>query len=67
MPLAEAASVFEDLSLGRASRGRFLLGGCGALRLHLAAVEANGPSRPQVGHARQATLYVVGNVRALHL
>jgi len=37
----EAAGVFEDLGLGPAFRGRFLLGGCRALCLHLAAVEAH--------------------------
>jgi hypothetical protein len=34
-----AGVLVEDLPLGRALRGRFLLGRCGALRLHLAAIE----------------------------
>ena len=38
----ETAGIFEDLGLSRALRGRFLLGGCRALCLHLAAVEAHG-------------------------
>jgi putative SOS response-associated peptidase YedK len=39
----ETARVFEDLSLSSAPCSRCLLGGCGALRLHLAAVEPHGP------------------------
>jgi hypothetical protein len=38
----QAAGVFEDLRLGRAPGCRFRLGGCGALRLHLALVESHG-------------------------
>jgi len=34
-----AGVLVEDLPLGRALRGLFLLGRCGALRLHLAAIE----------------------------
>jgi hypothetical protein len=37
----QAAGIFEDLRLCRALCGRFLLGGCGALRLHLAAIESH--------------------------
>jgi hypothetical protein len=33
--------MLKLLGLGRALRGRFLLGGCAALRLHLALVETH--------------------------
>ncbi len=38
------SSILEDLRLGRAPAGRFLLGGVAALILHLAAVEAHDRS-----------------------
>jgi hypothetical protein len=37
----QTAGIFEDVGLGRALCGRFLLGGCGALSLHLATVESH--------------------------
>jgi hypothetical protein len=39
----QAAGIFEDLRLGCTLCGRFLLGGCGALCLHLATIESHPP------------------------
>ena len=56
----EAAGIFEDLDLSRALRGRFLLGGCRALCLHLAAVEAHGADfAAAVRRKSSGQLYVI--------
>ena len=38
----QPAGIFEDLRFGRTPGGRFLFGGLGAPRLHLAFVESHG-------------------------